>query len=553
MDDKHNGDGLVVIAQADIDIKAVSLNHEVASAKELFKGPGVSTGGATNSKKFSVKVGETTRDAQSKKSTFGDPKRAMTGVQTNYSDVVAEIIASCIAAKAMNGRTDGVEVSPITAPVVYESRALNASKIGMYSVYLNSDKDYITRTYDQFFDDMGGTYETKPRFILPDKEKKHVTVNFDSAADKTELLKKGELVAGVDYKYKKAATVKLDKYEIAKSMKMSLCLMDHDVNPGNMMVMINPISGQSIDGRIDYGNAFNNMIKPLAIRGYKKNGQGVLHALNIDKINDRAGTPKFWRDYKNVCLDEKFIKAFREDNIIPSDVTEGLNEARKQLKGIVNKGDNGMNTDLETALKEIIKNIEGVEYKPQANTNGGTKENRLYHFIDHALGQIETKVLANIEEAKSVGNLLKIQSLVDQVLKDTGKKMNIDDVIKEIADLYAGDKGYLLDKKVADEIQWVRVEWSDDKVKNQPFKGTLSGYIVARSTVVGINGERLNRLVSGIAAISEDKNRDNDKARTAGGGPTSVSTVNKNKAVVVNSQGVQKYINTDVTINFTRE
>ncbi|MDJ1305152.1 MAG: hypothetical protein MRQ09_02800 [Candidatus Midichloria sp.] len=90
---------------------------------------------------------------------------------------------------------------------------------------------------------------------------------------------------------------------------------DHDLSTGNFMLIAeNPNSLAKI-GRIDFGHAFNDLIKNwYSDHSPSLQSKGaILDALNRDKVN--GDTNKFRRYFQGVIPDESFAEALERIDI----------------------------------------------------------------------------------------------------------------------------------------------------------------------------------------------------------------------------------------------
>lgn len=102
------------------------------------------------------------------------------------------------------------------------------------------------------------------------------------------------------------------KQDLCKAIVLSAVLGDHDVNPGNMMVF--KIDNKPRIARIDFGHAFNDLLKCSRINGGKIRDKEnpILDFFNRTEVGGVLGAPsKLWRDYPDLIPCKEMADALR--------------------------------------------------------------------------------------------------------------------------------------------------------------------------------------------------------------------------------------------------
>jgi len=438
-----------------------------------FIGTGIGTAGKSAS--FQAKYKGNTYQVKSSSSIkFA---RKVSGYDRDSADIIGEFIASKIA-EAMIPPKDGV----IRTPEVFLVEGKN-DKLMLASKYLEGA---------QTLDDAIGS-----------EKGKHAHLDFTQSI-----------------KDKSGVTIR--KEEIAEMIYTSMILGDHDVNPGNMMVLTNMHVG-----RIDYGHAFNDLIKRWGINAGKEiKSEGILDYLNKSSLNLNQES-KIRRDYTGIFLDDGFIsKLENSDSDLPN-INNGINEAVVCILTFIDQCQNkdiirDVKNSLETLGIRVNSEIAIDSEKEAKDSNFASKlpsvpidrfkENSMKSMAGFQIAGVESFMTVT-EEAKSVGNMLRIQKIIDDGLK---KGEVID--CKELEKIWMKDNKYLAGEGFNKKVTWVRLD--DEK---EVFRGDLKEYIQNRSKVLGISSKALTKKL-------DTYQNDN---------PPAINTSNTSKLAIVGFSNLQ--------------
>lgn len=422
---------------------------------------------------------------QVKRSNSIKPERSLVGLDPDPSDSIGEFFASVFAkeiapliygAEAAESR----ELSPEVKLVIDET----GHEVRLASKYLNmvpkvegeTPERELKRTRFQGVT-LDQVLEGKIEASSGKKEKLgHPILEARTSSlrsDEKKTLSMGSSFECSAFKDRDGSTptITLDKKQLYQALKISLLLGDHDVNPGNLFVVYDKDTKSTNICRIDYGHAFNDLIKNWSFgRGHtpslEKGRYSVLDALNRQNIN--GGPSKFKRDYRGVIPDIEFAEVLRagsEGLEQKLDIAQG--KCLTAIESLIETGDDKIVSSTKKALQTLCSRI-GVE-KPPEEIAAGIAVIESREFIKN-----------NAEEMKSVANLIEIQSLVQKV--GEGKTLP-KEAAKRIVELYKEDKLYLQGKNfVSTASSPSRVEWVTMDGDKSPKICSLEQYIESRKS-----------------------------------------------------------------------
>ena len=375
------------------------------------------------------------------------------GYDPDPSDLIGEYIASKIADKLSasiyldHELSEDAELSPKVELVLDEKKR----ELKLASKYLNDG----AKLPDQSPKFLGGTLDEVWAWMEGKIEiaKGHAIISANpssgSIEEENKLLKCGEKLKTTICGKKVEMT--LEKKQLFQALKLSFALGDHDVNPGNMYVVYDKEKQKSQICRIDYGHAFSDLIKKWGKgRDHSPSiepGKGVvLDALNRTKVN--GGKSKLARDYRGIIPDHDFASELRKDVDQPA-IREGIRECSKELDAFYKSKGN----KLGRLKHKITKCFSTLSSRMGF---GKMKEQ------DAILQKTGDFVESNLEEMKSIANLVDIQAYIEDV---TNGSLSPAEGAKKIQECYAKDIKYLLRKSPSDEVEWVRTDKDESSLK----------------------------------------------------------------------------------------
>lgn len=341
--------------------------------------------------------------------------------RANFGEVIASHIG-----RAILGDDSIPEVS-----LVYDKtrkRVLVASK------YLEGD---LVRTLDVYAQENG---------FIPLKKQRHASFIADSESKVGAMGLDGLHVSGL-------------KRSLAKSIVISAVLGDHDINPGNMVVVTR--DGESEVKRIDLGHAFNDLLNAMAIHGgqLRNKENAMMDFFNRKHVAGVGGDPsKLWRDYPGLVQSQEIVEALNE---LVADYKENLalgiasaeNEFKALLEEMAKNDDEKGTQHVYKSLCAIYKNISGQDFKGKPAEIMKKAFAEFAHFIEK-----------NCENTREVADTMQLQIDIDRALKLGGIVDNV--TLQQIKEKHAGDK----------PRQWIKV---DKKIAE--FYGDTAAYISSRA------------------------------------------------------------------------
>jgi len=410
--------------------------------------------GAGKSLSTTLKNTKTGKSARVKLSNSFDRKRKLINLDPNIADTIAEAMASRIASKLTED-----EKAYQAAPKV------NFFVDGTGGVGLVSE--YIPGV-------MGDLDTVRNDKADGDKLKKNQHVLMTAGGEEDQLNPVPDSRAMVI-----GGRIKKEMYsEIARRALMG----DHDHNPGNSLVVKGADGKEHIAG-IDYGHAFNDLVKDIGLTHHQKANGGILDSFNRSRVN--GGVSKLRRDYRGVIPDPDFAEALRNTSSSANmtKIGSAISDIIGELHVLHKRG---------VSEKELISSIQTL-----CARMGKTIDDKTAADIgfDGCVTQLGTTAFAlvekNAKEAKSIANLIDVQAEVDKALS-TDAPLNIEKIQK----LYEQDELYLKGKDFvgADGI----VEWLRTDVDKVPKKCSLKEYVAHRAKKLKIAPDKASEIVAAV-------------------------------------------------------
>ncbi|HSW18499.1 MAG TPA: hypothetical protein VLJ86_14870 [Ramlibacter sp.] len=277
------------------------------------------------------------------------------------TEVCAEVIASRLARAILAVRNEGFLVPDVA--LIQDDKA---ATFGLTSKYLSNCKGNL----DEFFAKQVGRPLEDRKSGAPvraassaagdkdDGERSHVKVVF-TRDGKVQLRNGGTIVELGE----EAAM------DLAAHLLDSAQLGDHDVNPGNFMVLM--VEGKFRIARIDFGHAFNDLIhavrgnSSLIGAGGQQFGNRMVDFFSRDGL--MGGQSKVWRDYDGLVPSETLVKALKARAARAEKVAQAVNteldKVLREFKQMANAWprDDVRHNALRTSLAQLNEKIGGAE------------------------------------------------------------------------------------------------------------------------------------------------------------------------------------------------
>jgi hypothetical protein len=277
------------------------------------------------------------------------------------------------------------------------------------------------------------------------------------------------------------ATDQLLRQDLAKAIAVSALSGDHDVNPGNMMA-IKDAEGKTRIARIDFGHAFNDLIRTSKLFGGTERNKDnrILDFVNretVEHFNPLKRETKLWKNYSGIIPSLEMAQAFKEIGE-SKNLQIGIDRSLKHFEELI--------SELDKNPKENAKQIEQIKKSLIAISENVSKDK-----IDPILptAQVLTIVKENLTgfyekgqtQMLQVSELMEMQVKVDKLITLKAQGHPANNLEKEIKASYKKIEHYEgigLGKNKG--IEWVK----NDKDK-KAFKGDLQSFIKDRTKVLG--------------------------------------------------------------------
>lgn len=341
-----------------------------------------------------------------------------------------------------------------------------SSRDGVYvaSKYLG-DKKNPAITLDKFAKNFGVTLSGAHVRVISKKEA---------------IFKKGEI--SLDSELKK---------DLCTAIVLSAVIGDHDINPGNMMVFKH--EGKQRIARIDFGHAFNDLLKCSQVNGgrVRDTKYPILDFFNRSEVGGILGAPsKLWRDYPDLILCSEMVSALQAmSKDFDTKVQQGIETSKKYFLELIEdmgnnndiKGLDHVRASLDAICPEVItENTRALQKSTSTSTKtlGGSAEsirtsteslgasdNQLY--LDPIFNKIAHFVKEQGKDLMKIAALMELQIAIDDALKN-GNYFN------KIWAIYNKNNNQL--PKTCEKIHWIK-----SGIYNEPKLCTIEKFIIQRS------------------------------------------------------------------------
>lgn len=428
---------------------------------EFNVGEAKSTGGVTGSKK----VKKNGKDYQLKPSiqdaSFIRRTKAGGTDRENFGELIAATIS-----KSIVGQYQDIELVPEISLVYDEER----KKILIASLYLSN----VVGTLDSF------AKEDK-KVMVSDKHVKvsaelEIKDNFNLGIKQTTLnFENDEQTAYPELNNSNAIL----RQDLAQSIALSALCGDHDVNPGNMLV-VKDQQGNNRIARIDFGHAFNDLLNTYKIFGGKVRNKNnlVLDFLNREEL---AGFPaaqtKLWRDYQGIVPSQELVDAFKKLGK-SNGLKQGLKNAKSAFQNLINdllkdsKTNQNVLDHIKNSLIAINNNISHDQILVAAN---------IKDVVNKSFKKIGEFYKENQKQMIDIAKLMDIQLKIDKVITSKKNHQEVSQtLIHFIRDTYAK----LLDKPGIGDSE--KLHWVKSSRNITGFTGTLGEFVKRRALNLGV-------------------------------------------------------------------
>ncbi len=387
----------------------------------------------------------------------------------NYYQLKPSILSNSFLRRLKAGGVDRenfgeVIASKITREMLYPGYELvpdvtltwnmDNKEVSVASKYLKGSKVQTLDDYAQEkFEDFSGVSQSKNHVKFTKNTTDPNNREFKISGDEQKDLRKG----------------------LARSLAVSILVGDHDVNPGNMMVVDGKVS------RIDFGHAFNDLLNAPSLFGgrVRNKDNQVLDFFNREKLANflpPGQQPKLWRDYPGIVPTQEMVDSLKEMSE-SNGLRKGVDAARTEFKQLITdlRYDKDSNQALKTckhildSLKEINRAIGAAPIPSDMKLDESI--DRIFDNISNFCQKSQTQML-------DVSKLMQMQVDIDNMLEAKSKGVEVLQAqIEAIKSQYEEMiEAVGIGNKNRKSITWVKTSADEPAVE-----GNLHDYIHHRS------------------------------------------------------------------------
>jgi len=257
---------------------------------------------------------------------------------------------------------------------------------------------------------------------------------------------------------------------LARALAISAVVGDHDVNPGNMIVLERPNDKPPEIGRIDFGHAFNDLLNaPRKVGGRVRDPENPI--FDFFNRTNVAGThvrghrvgdmSKVWRDYAGMVPSSVLGEALIELGKKQAQLQQGVENAKKEFIAQLRQvNDESVTKDVIRSFSAIHKAIRGQKLP---------KDETAMQSIERFFNVISGFVQKNAENAIKAGKAMHLQHELNQAIK--GDILKLDEFIKhwEVKYKEAG---------LMDDSGKMLCPWFKTAINRKAITGSLTKYIL---------------------------------------------------------------------------
>lgn len=268
--------------------------------------------------------------------------------------------------------------------------------------------------------------------------------------------------------------------ELSRMIAISALVGDHDVNPGNILVITEDKKKRL--ARIDFGHAFADQMRFPHFGGQRIHPNNIMDFFNRTTLDDvsRHGESKLWRSYPALVPSQELVDAMNE--VSSADAEEKIHAAI--LTSQANfyellKIEGQDQAHIINSLKYIAEHVGQCKISsiPKAT------------LLDRLFRTMEDYVCNNVQQMKYVAEIMQLQVDIDKYLNQ----------IPGAPNQYMLDYKYnLLKNSPYGPFSWVR---TSDKMP--VFQGDCFGYMKFRSAQIKSDADDLLNRQPKISSESE--------------------------------------------------
>lgn len=257
---------------------------------------------------------------------------------------------------------------------------------------------------------------------------------------------------------------------LARALAISAIVGDHDVNPGNMIVLERQEGKHPEMGRIDFGHAFNDLLNaPRKVGGKVRDPENpIFDFFNRTNVagarvrGHRVGDiSKVWRDYTGMVPSSVLANALIEIGEKQAQLQQGIKHAQREfITQLHQVNDESVTKDVVKSFSAIHKAITG-ERLP--------KGEKAMQSIERFFGVISGFVQKNAENAIKAGQAMQLQQELNQAIKGD---------IQDLGAFIKAWEGKYKAAELMDDSGKMLCPWFKTAINRKAITGSLTKYIL---------------------------------------------------------------------------
>lgn len=256
-------------------------------------------------------------------------------------------------------------------------------------------------------------------------------------------------------------TTVLIRGTLAEALAISALVGDHDVNPGNMLVVG---TGDHLKvARIDFGHAFNDLLNAPAWFGGKVNySNQIIDFLNRETVAHAKPShrkSKLWQSYPGMIPSRELAAALRTLSESGSEkVKQGIEDVKANFRALYKStSDPALKKHIASSLLAIHRNLTGHEISGDLSDLAK---------MDVVFEGIQSFCEKNIRDMMIAAEIMEFQMQLDESIKKPSS--------------FKVDTSKLKEMFADNPIPWIKAD-----VDTPAFKGTIEEYVQYRKALLG--------------------------------------------------------------------
>ncbi len=274
------------------------------------------------------------------------------------------------------------------------------------------------------------------------------------------------------------------KVELARAIALSALVGDHDVNPGNMIV-IKELDGKIRLGRIDYGHAFNDLLRFSRFGGHAVHKNNIIDFFNRSSVNGLNSKSKLWRDYPGLTPSKEMVNALKvighETNAIGK-IRTSINEVRREVDQLI--ADPNLDKDhIIYSFQRIAQHVSGEKI------DDGLSDSKK---LDIIFEKIEKYTHKNQQQMAYAAKVMHLQVCTQEAVKNNWQTLALKETYdKLVKEGEMGDLGPF--------------SWFKERDRSTPYQGSFEGFLEHQKAIIKLDkiAQEIDRLLNNTLSKTE--------------------------------------------------